>query len=345
MAKRIRVSDDAGVTWYTLPGNTGSMESEAESLDDTIFGQSFKSTQTGLVGWTVSSNSVFKGFAGYVTKILKPGVSTVMTDEAMSLVSGKTYQITAPTKRIINRNVAITVKDNVTPVAAANIETIDYLFGKVTFVSGYTVTGPVTITGEYYPTVAVGCANEFSLTQTAEAIDNTCMDIAQGNDGHRTYEAGLKTVSLELSGIYKTTNAYLTSLLARSELIIEINLEGTGLTVARGFFKPMATGQSGDVGALEEETVTFELSVPDDDKLQYPFHWNVDPSSTLNEAIKICLDAWENDTVIDVAYLPDGTTGLQGNAIVTDLSLAGGLEAMNIFTVNFQGSDERVAYP
>lgn len=345
MAKRIRVSDDAGITWYTLPGSTGDLGHDADALDDTIFGQSYKSSQTGLIGWTVNANSIFKGFAGYVTTILKPGTSTVMTDEAMSLVSGKTYQITSVTKRIINRAVAIIVKDAAATVAAADIATFDYLFGQVTFASSYTVTGPITITAEYYPTVAIGCANEFTLTQTAEANDNTCMSVAQANNGHRTFEAGLKTVSLELNGIYQVANGYLAALTARSELIIEINLEGSGLTVARGFFKPMSTGQSGDVGALEDETVSFELSVPDDDKLQYPFHWVVDAASTLNQAIQICLDAWENDTVIDVAYLPDGATGVQGNAIVTDLSLAGGLEAMNTFTVNFQGSDATAAYP
>lgn len=345
MAKRVRISADGGTTWYTLPGNTADISSKADSQDDTIFGQDYKSSQTGLIGWEVSANAIFKGYSGYVTKILKPGASTAMSGEATTLVSGKTYQITAATKRIINRNAALVINDNGGAVAAADILSIDYLFGKVTFTSGYTVTGPITIDGEYFPTVSIGCANEFTLTQTAEAIDNTCMDTAQANSGHKTYEPGLKTVSLELSGIYKTTNGFLASLIARSEVVIQIDLAGDGLTVARGFFKPMETGQSGDVGALEQNTISYELSVPDDDKLVTPFHWEVGAGSTLNTAIQECLDSWENSTVIDIAYLEDGTTGLQGNCIITDLSLAGGLTSMNTFTVKVQGSDQLVAYP
>ncbi len=337
MAKRVRLSAD-GTNFFTLPGNTAELNNEAGDIDDTIFGQDYSSTQSGLINWTVSANSLYKGFAGYVAKILKTGTSTPFTTQAMSLVSGRTYRITDVTKNIWDRNTTLTVFDNAVAVNASNILNVDYLFGRVTFAAGYTVTGPVTVTGASLPKLVVGCVNSFTLTQTANPIDNTCMDTAQANSGRRTFEYGLKTVSLDLTGIYKVANGFIDLLESRAELVIEINPDGSNLTVGRGFFKPVTTGQSGDVGDLEQETITFNLSVPDNDILAYPFHWVHDVTSTLNQAVRIALDAWESNTFVDVQYLPDGTTGKQGEGIIVDMTLSGGLEAMNEFTVNIQGS-------
>ena len=145
MPKKIRLSSN-GSTWYTLPGNSGELNNDSGQLDDTVFGQAFQSQQAGLIDWSITSNALYKGFAGYVGTILKQGTSTAMTAEAMSLVSGKTYQVTASTKRNFNPAVAVTVLDNAVAVNVTNILNIDYLFGRVTFIAGYTVTGPVTVT-------------------------------------------------------------------------------------------------------------------------------------------------------------------------------------------------------
>lgn len=338
MAKRVQISPD-GSTWYTLPGNKGELQYEAGQIKDTIFGQNFESNQSGIIGWTIDANGLYKGFAGYVTKIMKSGTATTMTDEAMELVSGKTYKITATAKNVIDRLTAVVVKDNAVTVDAEDIESIDYLFGRVTFASGYTVTGPVTIDGKYLPLTQIGGANSFTLTQTANAIDNTDYEIAQGNDGFRTYEYGLRTVSLALKGIHKASNAFATLLTARAECVIEINVDGSGKSVARGFFKPMTTGQDGDVGALENANLDFTLSVPDQADILLPFSWIHDGTTSLSMAIRTALNSWEDGTLVSVNYLPDGATGVEGEAIITDLSLSGGLEAMNEFTVKFQGSD------
>lgn len=346
MAKRVRVSGDSGVTFYTLPGNSGELTDEAGELDDTIFGQDYGSTQTGLIGWTLNANGLFKGFAGYQTKILQSGTATSMTAEAMSVVSGKTYQVTAATKRMFDRANAIVVYDNAVD-HTDDVISIDYLFGRITFASGYTPTGPITVDAYYFPTSVLGCANEFTLTQTAQANDVTCMDTAQGNNGHRVFDYGLKTVSLELNGIFKAANGLLDLLIARSEVIIEVDVGGNGKTVARGFFKPVSTSQSGDVGDLESESVTFNLAVPDDATglIPYPFSWMIAADSTINAAIEACLNAWEDKSLITVQYLWDGTNGKEGEGVVTDLTLSGGLEGMNEFTVNFQGSGELADVP
>ena len=336
MAKLVQISDDNGSNWYTLPGNSGELSNEAGELDDTIFGQNFKSGQSNLINWSVNANAMYKGFAGYVADIYQTGATTAMTAEAMSLVSGKTYRITAATKRVIDPDVAVIVLDNAVN-QTANVLSIDYLFGTVTFKPAYTVTGPVTITASYLPKSILAKYKSFTLTQTMEPIDETDIPAAQANSGHRIFDYGLKTVSLEVSGVYAAANGFRAALVARSRVMIEINPDGSDKSVARGFFKPTSQGQSGDVGALEEETVSYTLSVPTASLLEVPFKW-VFTSTDLSTSVVKCINAWQAETVIDVRYLPDGVAGVSGDCVVSDISLSGGIEAMNEFTVTLQGT-------
>lgn len=345
MSKRIQVSDDAGSNWYTLPGNKGELTREGVSIKDTIYGRDFQSDMTGLINWTISANGLFKGYAGYVAKILKSGSTTAMTDEAMTLVSGKTYKITAATKNVWDRSVTPTFEDGGSPIDPSDIASIDYLFGRVTLDSGYTPSGAITVaTGSYLPMTQVAKAQTFTLTQTANTNDNTNYETAQSNSGHKTFELGLRTVSLSLRGVYASSNAYGALLIARNEVVIEINPDGSGKSVARGWFRANTTGQSGDVGDLEEENLNFVLNVPDQEDITIPFKW-VHTSTTLSTAVQKALTAWEDGTSLLANYLPDGTNGVKGTVYVTDISLAGGLEAMNDFTVKLQGSGALSAVP
>lgn len=345
MAKSIRLSAD-NITYNTLPGNTGELSNESGQLPDTIFGQDFESNFPGLIGWTVNANGIFKGFAGYSVGLNISGTSTAMTDEATTQVgSSQTYAITDVTKNMWDRSVALVVEDNASVVAASNIESIDYLFGRVTFVSGYTVTGAITVSGNYLPHALVAGSRSFTLTQTSSPIDETTIPDAQANDGHRIFDYGLKTVSLDISGVYAASNGFRQALIDRGEFIVEINPDGSDLAAARGFFRYVNQGQSGDVGALEEETITLSLSVPDDDQIPAPFAWLIDSTSTLSPAIRTAIAGWQNNNRIHVQYLPDGTNGVRGEVVVSDLSLAGGLEAINEFTVNLQGSGALTAVP
>lgn len=345
MAKRIQVSIDAGATWFTLPGNKASFTQEASDINDTIFGQDYQSGQTGLIGWSIDANGLYKGFAGYVTKIKKSGISTAFNDEAAALLSGKTYKISDSTKSVWDRSVAITVEDNTVAVPSADIESVDYLLGTVTFDSGYTPTGPITISGNYLPMATVAGANSFTLTQSANGLDVTTYDIAQANGGYREFDYGLKTVQLSLKGIYSPSNGFEALLQSRAEMIIEITPDGSNKAVARGWFKPTTTGQSGNVGELEEQTLDFVLSVPDQEGIPTPFSWNFDVSATLSQALRHCLTGWTNNTKIDVNYLADGATGWKGKAVITDMTLTGGLDVMNEFTVKAQGTGAPVAHP
>ena len=345
MAKRVQIASTENGTYYTLPGNAAELSNENGELADTIFGQEFSSSESGIGSWSITSNALYKGFAGYIVALKKSGTSTAMTDEAMTLVSGKTYQINTLSKQIWDTAVAIVVEDNAVAVDAEDIANIDYLAGRVTFDAGYTVTGPVTISGNYLPTTEIAGSKSFTLTMTSAAIDSTDIPTAKANGGFKTFDPGLNTASFELAGIYTSSNGNSASLVGRLPVTLEVNPDNAGKSIARGIFKYLSQGQSGDVGALEEETITFNLSVPDVEKMKAPFTWIHASDTKLNQGIRILLDAWLNKTKVWVKYLPDGTNGHTGEAVVTDMSLSGGLEAMNEFSVTLQGTGAVEATP
>lgn len=338
-AKLFKISDDGGTTYYTVPGATAELSLDATNIDDSILGQTFQSGEVGLITWNASANGFYKGFAGYNADLKKIGTTTAMTTEAMSLVSGKTYQIDDTSKRVWDRSVTFTVFDNAVD-QTANVVSYDYLFGKVTFDSAYTVTGPVTITGSYFPLATFSKAREFTLTQTANPFDTSDYQSVQANGGYRTHSAGLRNVSLELSGIQDVSEDFIADLAARNELIIEINPDGNSKSLCRGYFKIVSTGLSGEVGDNEEETVSFQLHVPDDptDDFQIlPFAWSHENDTTLDTSIKRTLDLWESQTDIDVQYLYDGTNGHGGTAVITDITLSSSIDDMNEFSLSFIG--------
>ena len=336
-AKTIKVSDDGGSTYYTLPGNTGEFSDQLGVVDDTIFGQTFRSQQPNIINWSVNANALYKGFAGYMVDIKKSGSTTAFTTEACTLVSGKTYKITNAAKNVWDRLVAVTVFDNAVD-HTADVASIDYLFGQVTFDSSYTPTGPITVTGSYLPMANLAKYQTFTLTQSMDAINDSDIPALQANQGHATFSHGLRTVSLEVAGVYAASNGYRADLISRAELVIEINPDGGGKTVARGFFRPSTRAQQGNVGALEEETANFVLTVPEGDFA--PFRWDFASNTDVSVAVRKCLEAFQNETKLDIQYLPNGTTGLEGEALVTDFSLSGGMEAMNEFAVTLQGTGQ-----
>jgi len=339
-AKKFQISIDSGTTYFTFPGDTAALDSTATDIKDTVFGQNWESGQTGLAEWTMSANGFYKGFAGYVAQIRKGGTPTTMTGEATTFLTGKSYQITNAAHQVIDRTQTVTVKDNAVS-QNANVLSIDYLWGIVTFKASYTVVTPVTIDGKYIPMTQIAKGQTFTLTQTAGTIDTTDFPTAQGNGGFKTVSQGLNVVNLELGGVYAITNGWLAALTARSEVMIEITPDGNEQAACRGIFKPLNEGQSGKVGELEAEATKFVLAVPDPSAyplLTSPFSWRFASGSTLSQSLQNALTQWQNAASANFNYLYDGTNGQTGVGVITDMTLKGGLDVMNEFTIKVMGS-------
>lgn len=344
-AKRIQVSIDAGTTYRTLPGSTGDFNETLNTITDTTFGQSFESNDVSIGMWEVSANGFFKNAVGYCAKLRQGGTPTVMTAQAASLVSGKTYQIVDNTRRLIDYFTTIIVYDNAVD-HTADVISVDYLSGQVTFSASYTVTGPVTITGKYLPTSIIAKGKSFTLTQNANAIDTTDYETACANGGWRTHKPGLRTVQMEMAGLYDVTNGAAAALAAKQPIIVEVSPDNSTTTVFRGFFKRQTRGQSGEVGNLEEETHTLGLWVPDGGLVVTPFKWYFGAGSALNLAVQNTINAWQDQSMVKVRYQDDpdvAGSGHVGDAVVTECSLTNSFENLNEFSFGFRGSGVHTA--
>jgi len=340
-AKVLQISTD-NITYVNVPGSGGEWSVEGEAINDTILGATFDSALTGLLQWSIKTDGIFKGFAGYLAKIKKGGTPVATTAEGMTLVSGKIFKITNAAKNLWSRTASYTIKDNAVN-RNAELLWVDFLHGRVEFKGSYTVAGPVTADITYIPTSTLGKASSYSLTMTADPVDKTDFATAQGNSGHRVFQPGLRSVSLELGGFYDATVDLRATLIARTEVIIEIDPVGDGSSIARGYFRLMSDNASGDVGALESETATFALNVPDTALLYLPFSWQ-HSSTTLNVAIQNAIKSWQDElSTYYVRYLPQGAIGqvpndgIRGQFVATNVSLSGGLSNMNVFTLELMG--------
>lgn len=333
-AKSVRVSND-GVTFHTLPGSTAGISSDSATVDDSIFGTAFSSTQPTLISWTLNANGYFKGFPGYKAQIKRAGAPTIFTGEAASSHADG-YYINDRAKSVWEVG-SITVNDAGSPVNAADIEYIDYLHGGVVFASGYSVTEPVTFDGNYMPTTRICYAQTFSLGQSVDSENITDMCEANDNNGFAVFSYQQQSVELSLDGFYNDASGFLDDLLSRDEVIIEINPDGEGKSVARGYFRATSHSQDGDVGSTETESITYSLSVPEG--VNYPFKWYHDTTSAIPQGVRVMLDAWESRSNVFIEYVAEGSAQTRtGEVLVTDASLDGGVEDINEFTFDMQGT-------
>lgn len=335
-AKTIQVSRD-DVTYSTLPGSTGELSIETSDNDNTIFGGVFSSSLPGVKDYTFSGNAWLRQTPGFRATVKRAGTPTSFSGEATTNTEGNTYQISESSKNLWDYTVGVTVFDGATEVADSDIKEIDYMFGRVTFVDTYVAGGSITVDGSYTPVDSFGCANNVSLTQNAEATLSSCFEITQTENGYNTYDSGLKTVSVELSGFYREANDFIDILSNYETIILEIDWDGEGSTVCRGVFNVQSTSQSGDVGQQEEFSATFNLFVPED---VLPFSWYFDTDSKMSAGMKDIILSWINRENLYIKYFPAGINakGYKGSTIVTDASMSTSVDAIGELSLSSQGN-------
>lgn len=336
MSKLIRLSSD-NITYVSLPTSDGSLSVTGNAVDDSLLGNTFSSSFTSLLDWEMGATGLVKGYAAYCGKILKQGTSTASVSEAMELVSGQTYKTTNTAHNIWDYTVTPVIYDDAVDVTD-EVETFDYLFGKVTFKGTYTVTGTITADINYLPTASFGKALSFSLTQSVDAVDDSDYATVCANNGYRINKQGLREVSLSFDGIYDAVEDFHQQLEDRDSFIVEIDPMGNGKSIARGYFRVGDTSQDGAVGDNESESTNFTLSVPSPDFI--PFGWDHASDTPLDPAIRIALDGFDLEQDVFVEYLPNGIGGAggkTGSTVVTDVSLESSIEGLNTFNLTFTG--------
>lgn len=333
-AKTFEVSLD-GTTWATLPGNDASVDFNGNQLDTTVFGSDFNSSIMGIIEHSFSGNAMFRETAGYNGSIKEAGTATAFTAEATT-VNGDWYEITDSTKSIFDYNGAVTVYDDAVDVTA-DISEIDYLFGRVKFISGSEPSGTVTFDGDYLPLQTLGCFNSFDLTQSSDTIETGCFEGVKANGGYQTYKPTLRDVSVSAEGFYQTSSTFLNRLIARSIIIIDIDIEGDGKSACRGYFSLITDGLSGGVGGDETESLEFSLFVPED---VTPFSWRFEDDTNAPQGLVWTIEAWESKENLYYRYRPYGADGAtyEGQSVITDCSISTSVDGIAEASVSGQGT-------
>lgn len=126
------------------------------------------------------------------------GVKTAFEDEATTDAGDhKTYQITSTTKRQWSPDDAVAVEvDEV--AASAEDYTVDYLFGKVTFLEAQDAEAVVTVSGQYLPMLPIATARQCEMEFTGDELDTTTF---HATDSCRKRIVGMQDVRGSLEGI------------------------------------------------------------------------------------------------------------------------------------------------
>lgn len=192
--------------------------------------------------------------SGARAKTYLGGTPTTFSAEATTNTSGKTYQITNAAKRVLDPATAVVVKDNGVAVPAADIASLNYLNGSVTFTSGYTPTTPITFdSGKYVPLELISTSlivNEFEVDMKMTLASST----AQGD----TVKRGVPTilaVTMNAKLISQPSDVYdggtatlegdILSTTAPTAKLVEFDPDGAGVAVFRGWEQPSDMKVSG----------------------------------------------------------------------------------------------------
>ncbi len=204
--------------------------------------------------------------AGYLASIIVTGSTAVtMTAEAMSGSGAGPYTISTATKDVWDPTATFTFYDNGVAISSADILSIDYLLGKVTFTASKT--GPITVTGKYYVKYTVTDGSEISFELTRDVLDTTVFDPTTG--GPRTRMMGL----IDCSGTIHLKNrididynsggnvrAFLTDLLDGNTFVLSMRPKGSGTApVLRMWVYVTKGAQDLKIDQLVEGDVDFQL--------------------------------------------------------------------------------------
>jgi hypothetical protein len=196
------------------------------------------------------------GTAGYGATVKKSGTSTSFTDEGMSNTSENTWQIDDQDKEVFDRHTVPTFKDNTVVIDSADIQSIDYLYGLVTFTGSKS--GPITVSGDYIPMTEIVGAKDVSLNRTSAILDDT--DIS--NEGYHTKKSGIHDASITLGRWDDISHAFTDVINARTSVVIEVAPSSS--KSYRGWFVAESSAQNLDLNALIDESVSFQLDGDDE---------------------------------------------------------------------------------
>lgn len=401
-----------------IPNMSATFSPSVNLIEDTNKSTSggYHTRLPGLKDWNLSASQKASANQGYLTTVKTGGTPTAVTGEACTLVSGKTYQITAA-KRVWDESVTPVVYDLIDYVAAAykwtasgsgtnefycdllaggdpsiaepdqvlidgavategtlgslsagewgygdndtlgystlyvrlsddadpdskadgfvqagnslsagDIDSFDYLFGKVTLASGYTVLGSIGVDVTYIPVAAVAQANSYGLDLSGDVKDVTDYETAQANGGWRVNAINLIDTSLTIERFQDFAHTFYDLLVAGTPALIEI-VTANGALTFRGWYVLEEAPTEDETAEFYMESLSFQLYG------RYTQNFGYEATASLNAGLKAIFDSFTARTAATLQWTGDGSTGFEMDGLVSSISLSGELEGVDEMNV------------
>lgn len=206
--------------------------------------------------------------AGKGARIKIAGTPVSATSQDCENVAGLIYQIEDRDKCVWDRTVTPVVKDNGGTVSAANILYFNYLTGRLEFVSGYSVSGAITVDVDYRPMTTITYCRTADLTETSELEDITTFataatDIAASGLPSRKRAVVMNTCNGTVGGFYDFTDCLEVELKAATTVILEFQddyNDDTDLVYVEAFLPSLSINFN--VESMNQVTINFESTYP-----------------------------------------------------------------------------------
>ena len=189
---------------------------------------------------------------GFQAKIKKSGTSTSFTGESMTVTTGNTYQIDDSAKQVFNFNSTFTFYEDAVAISDSDIDSIDYMYGKVTFSTSKT--GSITVDGAYYPMGNIAGAYQATQNSTNQVLNTTSFE----NQGYVEKLPNQKDIIVTCTRFDDLSKDFQDILEGGNSIVIEF-LPSTG-NGNRGWYVLDSASQNLDMSNVIEESLSFQLT-------------------------------------------------------------------------------------
>lgn len=208
--------------------------------------------------------------AAYQSVLRGRGTSTAFTNEPTTKITANTvYELQTDARRLLDPAVPPTVEVDADGAggggyvtAAADTYTVDYLFGRITFLADQGASALVRVSGNFLPVLDLLEVHEWNFTSSRDVLDDTNVN---NSAGQRTKKLGLG----DLSGSFQTrslltvdhdpgagTQKLQDYLDNATPFLLEV-LPGTGAKRFRAWVLLESSEGGGSVADLINNTVNF----------------------------------------------------------------------------------------
>jgi len=337
--KKVQISSD-NITFYDIPAENSSLNLSDTLQENTDLTNTsgFKSRIYGLKDFNISADGNYKPDTTYQFDIKRGGTPTAFTGEAFSNTVGDSFQIDDTSKQIFDRSASFTFFDNGVEIDSAQILSIDYLTGTVTFSSP--IVGPVTGDGTFIPVSTQDCITTGSIDMSVELEEDTCIET--NTNGFKTRVGKLKDVSISLTQFNDLNKEYFDILNAGEVVLVDIAIGSSDIQTIRGWFLVESSNDSSSVTDLETQEVSLQLDGDTDSS----FTW-IYPASGYSDALKTMTDAYFSNPLatVYINVIPADITanGYSGPVLIESFSLSLDINGKVTFTSSFQGNGELIS--